>query len=133
MSNPRRLILEDPLDIDEARHASKVLAGQRRDAEKALDTLVTEAAQAEADYRKALAQAFVTAEGSSAAHREASARSSVSDKSYQRDVKQGLVKAQTERLRGLEGERSMLKSLIDWSSRINEETRERYGREAVAR
>jgi hypothetical protein len=48
-------------------------------------------------------------------------------------VKQGLVKAQTERLRGLEGERSMLKSLIDWSARINEETRERYGREAVAR
>ena len=37
----------------------------------------------------------------------------------ERDIKAGMVKVYTERLRGLEGERSMLKSLTDWSARLN--------------
>ena len=130
MSNPRPLILEQPLDIDDARRASRRLADQRREAEATLDRLVNEAAQAEAAYRKGLAQAFVTAREGTAAEREAQARAKVADLSLARDLKQGMVKAQTERLRGLEGERSMLKSLIDWSSRIDEEQRHRIGMEA---
>lgn len=126
MSNPRPLVLEQPLDIDDARRASRRLADQRRAAEERLDVLVREAAEAEATYRKALAQEFVKVTGT-AAEREALARAAVADRSYERDLKAGMVKAQTERLRGLEGERSMLKSLVEWSMRINEETRERIG------
>lgn len=133
MSNPRPLILEDPLDIDQARHASRLLAEQRRGAEQTLESLTRDAADKEAAYRKGLAKAFVGVEGSSAAEREANARAKVADLSLARDVAAGMVKVQTERLRGLEGERSMLKSLVEWSARINEETRERYGRETIAR
>lgn len=131
MNNPTPLSLEQPLDIDDARRASRRLADQRRHAEDELERIVGEAATAEQEYRKGLAQAFVGAEGSTAAEREARARAEVADKSYLRDLKQGMVKVATERLRGLEGERSMLKSLIDWSARINEEMREGRGRVAA--
>lgn len=130
MPNPSPLILTQPLDIDDARLASRRLADQRRAAEQELERMVREAGDAEADYRKALAQAFVRVDGGTAAAREALARAEVADKSLTRDVKAGMVKVQTERLRGLEGERSMLKSLVEWSMRINEEQREQLGRDA---
>jgi hypothetical protein len=44
-----------------------------------------------------------------------------------------MVKVQTERLRGLEGERSMLKSLTDWSSRLRIDEREVIGGEVYGR
>lgn len=130
--NPRPLVLEDPLDVDQARHATRLMANQRREAERFLETVTREAADAEAAYRKGLAKAFADVDEGTAAFREAKARASVADLSLTRDIKSGMVKVALERLRGLEGERSMLKSLIDWSSRIDEETRERIGREAVA-
>lgn len=128
---PNPLILEDPLDIDEARKASKRLAEQRRAAEQTLDQLTITAAEKERDYRKALSQAFHDIEEGTAAQREAAARAQVADKSYDRDIAAGMVKVQIERLRGLEGERSMLKSLVEWSAKISEETRERYGSESA--
>jgi hypothetical protein len=129
--NPTPLTLAQPLDIDDAREASRRLSTQRREAERTLETLTRDAAEKEAEYRKALAIAFVTAVGT-AAEREALARADVAEKSMARDISAGMVKVQAERLRGLEGERSMLKSLIDWSSRINEEPREQAARYATA-
>jgi hypothetical protein len=128
--NPSPLTLTQPLDIDDARLASRRLADQRRAAEQELEKQAEKAADAEATYRKALALAFVKAEGATAAEREAQARAAVVNQSYQRDLAASLLKVQTERLRGLEGERSMLKSLIDWSARINQELREQIGRAA---
>lgn len=125
--SPHPLTLEHPLDIDDARLASRRLADQRRLAEQDLERMAREASEKEAAYRKALAEAFVQIEGGTAAEREAKARAAVADKSYERDLSAGLVKVQTERLRGLEGERSMLKSLVEWSAKINEELRERAG------
>jgi hypothetical protein len=124
------LTLTQPLDIDDARIASRRLSEQRRAAEQELEKLTEKAADAEATYRKMLAQAFVKAEGSTAAEREAHARAAVVDHSYARDLAAGMVKVQTERLRGLEGERAMLRALIDWSMRIGEEQREQIGRAA---
>lgn len=129
MSNPRPLTLTDPLDIDEARKAARLLAGQRREAETTLENLTKAAADKEATYRRALAEAFIRTEGT-AAEREATARSQVADKSYERDVAAGMVKVQTERLRGLEGERAMLRAITEWSMRIDEEQRERIGKAA---
>ena len=136
MSNPVALHLERPLEIDEARTAARRMADQRRSAEEALQQQVQAAALAESDYRKAFSTAFVHAEGTAAA-REAEAKAASAAECYQRDLSAGMVKVCTERLRGLEGERSMLKSLIDWSSRLRLDEREvvggeTYGRRATA-
>ena len=72
------------------------------------------------------AQAFIQAEGT-AAEREAKAKAASADECYKRDLAAGMVKVQTERLRGLEGERSMLKSLVDWSARLRIDEREVVG------
>lgn len=113
------LLLENPLEIDDARRASHALAEQRREAERELERRVTDAAEKEKIYRKKLAQSFLTAEGASAAQREAHAKAVAADAAYDRDLAAGLVKACIERLRGLEGERSQLKSLTEWSARMS--------------
>lgn len=120
MTNPAALYLEQPLDIDDARRAARRLADLRRQAEKEHKEHTERAAAAERDYRKALAQAIVRAEGT-AAEREAVARAEVADESYARDLAVGMVKVTAERLRGLEGERSMLKTLMEWSARAIEQ------------
>jgi len=132
MNNPVALHLERPLEIDEARTAARVMASQRREAENTLQQLVTLAADAERDYRKAFSAAFIAAEGTAAA-REAEAKAASANECHARDVSAGMVKVQTERLRGLEGERSMLKSLVDWSSRLRLDEREVIGGETFGR
>jgi hypothetical protein len=112
------LSYEDPLEVDDARRASHALAVQRREAEKVLKELTDEAADKERLYRKRLAEAFVDVKGKTAAEKEANARADASDASYERDLAAGMVKVQEQRLKGLEGERSQLKTLMDWSSRM---------------
>jgi hypothetical protein len=129
MSNPSALTLKHPLDLDDARTASRRLAELRRDAENQHEKLTKEAAEAERQYRKAYAQAFIQASGT-AAQREAEAKSAAADEAYERDLKAGMVKVQVERLRGLEGERSQLKSIVEWSMRLNIDGRENFGRTA---
>jgi hypothetical protein len=116
--NPNPLTLEQPLDIDDARRASRALATLRRDAEDALEKRTEEAAEKERQYRKAYATAFIQATGT-AAEREAVAKSEASQEAYERDLAAGMVKVGVERLRGLEGERSQLKSLTEWSMRLD--------------
>ena len=113
------LLLENPLEIDDARRASHALAQQRRAAEVDLDRLTRDAAEKERLYRKAFAQVFLVAEGASAAQREAHAKAASADAAYERDLAAGLVKACIERLRGLEGERSQLKSICEWSAKMS--------------
>lgn len=123
VSNPTALTIRNPLDLDDARIASRRLAELRRDAEDTHERLTHEAATAERDYRKAYAEAFLRSEGTAAA-REATARGLTADEAYKRDLAAGLVKVQVERLRGLEGERSQLKSIVEWSMRLRIDGRE---------
>lgn len=118
MTNPSSLTLREPLDVDDAREAARLLARQRRAAEDWHRELTEQAAEAEAEYRRALAGEFAKVEGGTAAEREAKARAGVADRSYQRDLKAGMVKVAVERLRGLEGERAMLRALTEWSMRM---------------
>lgn len=127
MTNPAALTLEEPLALDDARKASRALSRQRREAEDALEKFVEAAADAEFAYRRRLAQEIVRAEGT-AAEREAVARSNAAEAARNRDISAGMVKVQTERLRGLEGERSQLRSLMDWSMRLGIDGRENHGR-----
>lgn len=121
--NPNPLTLEQPLDIDDARRASRRLAELRRAAEDEHERLTKEAAERERDYRRAYSEAFVQAEGT-AAEREAKAKAQSADECYERDLAAGMVKVAVERLRGLEGERSQLKSLTEWSMRLAIDGRE---------
>jgi hypothetical protein len=130
--NPVALYLERPLEIDEARLAARRMAEQRREAENTLQVQVERAADMERAYRKAFSAAFVAAEGTAAA-REAEAKSCSADECYARDVAAGMVKVGTERLRGLEGERAMLRALIEWSSRLRLDEREVVGGETFGR
>lgn len=121
--NPSALTLRQPLDVDDARAAARELATQRRAAEREHERLTQTAADSERAYRQAFAKAFVQAEGT-AAEREAKARSAAADEAYKRDLAAGMVKVLVERLRGLEGERSMLKSLVEWSARMRLDDRD---------
>lgn len=121
--NPSALTLEQPLEIDDARRASRRLADQRRTAEDELKARTEAAAENERLYRLAYAKAFVEAEGT-AAEREAKAKSVASQEAFERDLAAGMVKVCVERLRGLEGERSQLKSLTEWSMRLAIDGRE---------
>lgn len=112
------LYLEQPLEIDEARLAARRLADQRRQAEKDIEEQVKLAAEMEREYRKAYAKAFVTAIGT-AGEREAIAKRESAPQAYDRDIQAGMVKVLQEKLRGLEGERSMLKTLMEWSMKAD--------------
>jgi hypothetical protein len=124
VTNPAALTLEQPLEISDARKASRKLADQRRVAELEHERLTRDAAEKERQYRKAYAVAFVQAEGT-AAEREAVAKAESADQAYERDLAAGMVKVTVERLRGLEGERSQLKSLVEWSAKLHLDGRER--------
>lgn len=126
MTNPAALTLEQPLDISDARRASRRLADQRRQAEDEHRRHAEEAAEAERGYRKAYSKAFVQAEGT-AAEREAKAKAESADEAYKRDLAAYMVKVCAERLRGLEGERSQLKTLCEWSMKLAIDGRENYG------
>lgn len=127
--NPSALTLKHPLDLDDARIASRRLAELRRHAEDEHERMTREAADKERVYRKAFATAFVQAEGT-ASEREAVARSESADEAYERDLAAGLVKVQVERLRGLEGERAQLRALVEWSMRLGIDGREHLPRAA---
>jgi hypothetical protein len=118
VTNPAALTLEQPLEISDARKASRKLADQRRVAELEHERLTKDAAEKERLYRKAYAKAFVQAEGT-AAEREAVAKAESADAAFERDLAAGMVKVTVERLRGLEGERSQLKSLVEWSAKLH--------------
>ncbi len=108
-----------PLDYHDAREAYRVLGEQRKSAREAYERAFDRSADAEREYRKALAQAFVSVEGGTAAEREANARAKVSDLSYQRDLSAGLIKVAHERLNEIDAHRQSLNRLVDWSRAID--------------
>ena len=112
------LILTQPLDIDDAREAAREMSSQRRATEEMLKGQNIIAADAEANYRRAFAAAFVRAEGT-AAERQAVAHSESADMARDRDIQERMFKVFEQRLRGLEGERAMLRALMEWSMKLN--------------
>jgi hypothetical protein len=114
--------LNDPLEMDDARRASRRVAEIRRDAENEHRRAVQAKADAEREYRQALAIEIVRlkngGESSTAATERARGEDAVKDKLREFRVAEGMVDAAKERLRGIEGERSLLKSLIDASARM---------------
>ncbi len=94
----------------------------RRSVEDAYKDAGVKATDAELAYRKAYSQAYakrrIAGEGDGAADRYA--RGEAAALAHERDGAAATVKFLSERLKGLEGDRSLLKSLIDWSSRMDD-------------
>jgi hypothetical protein len=111
----------DPLDLDDARAASRRASQMRRDAERSLIERGDAKADAEVDYKKARAVAIMRLKiehGATVAKELADGEDDVSPKLLAKMKADTLYDAARERLKTLEGERSMLKSLIDWSSTV---------------
>jgi translation initiation factor 1 (eIF-1/SUI1) len=128
--------LGDPLEMDDAREAAHLTAKMRRRAEGELVTRIETRAEKEADYRATLAKEIVqqkVAHGSTVAKELAHQDSEVKKAFVEFKVAEGMVDAAKERLRGLEGERSMLKSLIDWSATIMNVLRQSGGHDSEPR
>lgn len=113
MNNPTRM------SVQEAKALAHQIAVSRREAEKVLEACVNEAATATHAYRKGFAEAIVKAEGTQTV-REAQAKAEAADLELKRDIARGMERVAQERLRGLEGERSILKTLMDWNSRLEQ-------------
>lgn len=112
---------QDPLDVDDARTAARRASRMRRDAEATLIDAIDERATKEGVYRETLAKRMVTEKvehGASSAREFAYGDPKVKKALTEFRIAEGMVDAAKERLKTLEGERSMLKSLIDWSSTI---------------
>jgi flagellar biosynthesis/type III secretory pathway protein FliH len=124
--NPTALTLTHPLDLDDARVAARKLATLRQDAEKQHEDAAAHAADMERDYRKGFARAYaeIRMDGAGAGEADVRAKGATADQGRDRDIARALERSALERLRGLEGERSMLKSLIDWSSRMRLDERQ---------
>lgn len=121
---------QDPLDMDDARAASRRVSRLRRDAEAQLVKRAREKGEKESEYRRlrSIAITEARADGPATTAKEmADGDSKVRKALVEWKVAEGMYDAARERVKGVEGERSMLKSLIDWSARINEEMRERMG------
>ena len=111
----------DPLDMDDAREAARRVSRLRRDAEGELRRQAQAKAEKEGAYRLARAKGILVEKaehGSTVAKELADGREEVKKALVEWKVAEGLWDAARERVRGVEGERSMLKSLIDWSSTI---------------
>lgn len=111
----------DPLDLDDGRRAAHQQAKIQRQALAELENRVQDAAQAEHDYRIELAKRMLKLReaGTAATILSDIARGQedIAEKKRERDIAEGMVTAQRERVRELEGERAMLRELLEYSRR----------------
>jgi hypothetical protein len=143
-ANPVPMRFVDPLDYEDARQALKASAERIRAAEDQLETQIKDAAEAEAEYRKALARKIIdlrTGEkpkGATEAETLAKGSDAVAAYSQIRDVKRDMVKHAFAVLEDRRGDRASLHKVVDWSQRLDasaslrEREGETYGRRAVA-
>jgi hypothetical protein len=102
----------------------------RRSARAQLETAIEAHAEAEREYRRGRARAYVTVEAKTAGERDSKVDDMAADLRYVRDVKKGLVDAAKEKLAEVDGERASFHRLLEWSMRVDafaQENREPRG------
>lgn len=118
----------EPLDMDDARRAASALAQRRRDVEDDLKTQAGEVVRCENIYRKQVSIAMVQLRAGGMAATvvkdHARAEKAVMDALVEWRAAEGVHESIDQRLRGLEGERAMLRMLTEWSAKINLQERE---------
>jgi hypothetical protein len=111
----------DPLDLDDGRRAAHHQAQIQRRALLELEERVEAAAEAEHAYRVALAKKMLQLRESgvqiTVLSDVARGEEEIATLKQARDIADGMVVAQRERVRELEGERAMLRELLEYSRR----------------
>lgn len=110
------------MTLDEFRRQSSQIQSERAKARGRYEGYAKEAAEAETEYRKRLAQAFAEAkrmEGVTAAQAELEAHSAASEARLKRDLAQSLAKSSLLRVEALEADRATLRSIAEWSQKID--------------
>ena len=113
------LPLGAPLDYESFRDGAKDLAKRRREARVLLEESVRRHADAEHDYRKARALAYVAIDGQTVAEREIKLDAQTAEHRQIRDVAKGMIDVAKELLEEIDAERASLHRLADWSVRID--------------
>ena len=115
------MVLNEPLDYEDARQALKAAAQRIRDAEELLEQRFESKALAERDYRRKLSERLVhhRSEGKGAGESEVLAKGDVADLSHARDLADGMVRVAHEILEDRRGDRASLHKICEWSQRLD--------------
>lgn len=108
---------EPHLDLDEVRRQARALAEGRRTARRDYERYTKQEAEAEHDYRKKKAQAYLgsRSEGTASNGAEIVANAAAAEERMRRDIAHSMAKAAEQRIAELEADRAMLRQLAEWS------------------
>jgi hypothetical protein len=108
------------LSLDEFRAKSNQLHQKRSEARRDYERYAEAEAKADKDYRVTLATAFAQAKAKemTAAQADIEAHSMASDKKLERDLAKSMAKSALLRIEQLEADRATLRSIAEWSQRI---------------
>lgn len=108
------------LSLDEFRRQSRALQEARTAARRDYERYAEEEAKADKQYRMTLAVAFAEckAKDLTAAQAEHEAHSRASDSKLKRDLAKTMAKSALLRIEQLEADRASLRSVAEWSQRI---------------
>lgn len=124
--------MNGPLTYQDFREAAHKLATRRRSARELLEQAVTRHADAEAEYRKARALAYVAhRDAANAGERDAQVDAATADLRRGRDVAKGMIDAARELLAEVDAERASLHRLADWALRVDPTGSEDRDRKSV--
>jgi len=109
------------LTLDEFRAKANAMQQARSDARRDYERYAEQEADADRTYRQTLAQAFATARAGdmTAAQSDVEAHSKASDAKHTRDLAKSMAKSALLRIEALEADRATLRSIAEWSQRID--------------
>lgn len=108
------------LSLDEFRVKANQMQKARSEARRDFERYAEQEAQADKAYRLSLATAFAQAKAKdmTAAQAEMEAHAMASDKKLERDLAKSMAKSALLRIEQLEADRATLRSVAEWSQRI---------------
>jgi hypothetical protein len=107
------------VSYQQAQDGLRDIAQRRRAARHELEAAHQAYADGEAAYRRARAAAYATVEGPNASARDAIVDAQTSGERHARDIAKGRIDVARAALDEIDGERSSLHRLLEWSMRID--------------
>ena len=109
------------LGLNELRAGAHKLSSERRQARRDYERYAEQAAEADRDYRRALASEFAKrrADGESATAAEIAAQAEASEHKLRRDIATSLAKSSLLKVEECERDSATLRSIADWSRQID--------------
>lgn len=114
--------MPDPtLSLDELRRGARQITERRRDARRDYERYAKEEADADLEYRKTMAKAYTAARADGVTDRGAEilARDAAAEAKQRRDIAASLAKSALLRIEECEREAATLRSIAEWSQRID--------------